>query len=248
MKLGWCPARRLTCTLSTEAASSGTCTAFQFRESLSEALRRGSHKEPEPIQQLRLLFLRFGTRRTLVQIHSLRPTSNLYSPGGINPSRRCKPCLRNVVYRGDPTVQTYGTWDLLEQNQKVGPSNPSNRPLSLSVTFGFALRLASEIHGEFGFVIRSHIIERGRRQSTIFARNHKCFANDDARRPFGERRFPFERVQMNKRFLKTLPYDVLGILSVAGYMECHGEDFCLVTFHQNPECSTLTTLAGCDQN
>ena len=37
MKLGWCPARRLTCTLSTEAASSGTCTAFQFRESLTEA-------------------------------------------------------------------------------------------------------------------------------------------------------------------------------------------------------------------
>jgi len=38
MKLGWCPARRLMCTLSTEARSSGTCTAFQFRESLTEAL------------------------------------------------------------------------------------------------------------------------------------------------------------------------------------------------------------------
>jgi hypothetical protein len=27
-------------------------------------------------------------------------------PGWINPARRCKPCLRNVVYRDDPNAQT----------------------------------------------------------------------------------------------------------------------------------------------
>jgi hypothetical protein len=25
-------------------------------------------------------------------------------PGWINPARRCKPCLRNVVYRDDPNA------------------------------------------------------------------------------------------------------------------------------------------------
>src|SRR5262245_49693590 len=82
----------------------------------------------------------------------------------------------------------------------------------------------------------------------FLAWNRKRFVNDDARQPCGERRFPFECVQMNERFLKALLYDAFGILSVGGYTECYREDLCLVTFRQNSEYSTLTTLAACNQN
>jgi hypothetical protein len=90
------------------------------------------------------------------------------------------------------------------------------------------------------------MLERDFVPSPILPQAHESLIHCNARQPCGERRFPFERVEMRISFVKALLHYVLSILSVSSYLESYRENPAFVSLHQKFECATLAFLCGCN--